>query len=68
MTTIPNHYPNLTQDQLDAIAQIMDDDLREHIHSHVDDCTPGEFLTVYVTTTQDDTFADALKQFDTGAN
>lgn len=43
-----NEYPNLTKDLLDAIAVIMDDDIREEVHNSMAPCHPGEFLTAYL--------------------
>lgn len=41
-------YPKLTQDMLDAIAMHMDDAILEELHSTMSPCTPGEFLTAYL--------------------
>lgn len=57
-----NQYPNLTQQQLDAIAQHMDDEIRENLHGDTD--VPGEFLTAYVSADPD--FVGVLSQFNTG--
>ncbi len=43
-----NRFPDLTQEDLDAIAVVMDDDIREEVHSEVAPCHPGEFLTAYL--------------------
>ncbi len=43
-----NDYPNLTIAQLEAIAVVMDDEIRERIHSEIAPCEPGEFLTAYL--------------------
>lgn len=43
-----NNYPDLTQNQLDAIAMVMDDGIREHVHTSIPWCEPGEFLTAYL--------------------
>lgn len=43
-----NDYPNLTIDQLDAIAIVMDDETREQLHADLAPCAPGVFLTAYL--------------------
>ena len=65
MTNLQNNYPLLSQDNLDAIAQIMSDDMRDAVHTDLGDCHPGEFLTAYVD--RDESFVEVLKQFNTGA-
>lgn len=52
---------NITTDQLDALAQIMDDDTREQIHSDSAPCTPGEFLRAYLALRPE--FAQVLAQY-----
>lgn len=47
-TTRANDYPTLSQDQLDAIVAVMDDDIREELHTAEDWQHPGEFLTAYM--------------------
>ena len=56
-----NQYPNLTQSQLDAIAQLMDDEIRESIHGNTD--IPGVFLTLYLDA--DPEFLSVVEQFET---
>ena len=56
-------YNALTDDQLAAIAEHMDDTIRESLHSAADWQHPGEFLTAYML--QDETFP--IHQFATGA-
>lgn len=43
-----NDYPTLTLAQLEAIVMVMDDEIRERIHSEIAPCEPGEFLTAYL--------------------
>lgn len=43
-----NDYPGLTADMLAAIANIMDDAIREDLHSRMAPCEPGAFLTAYM--------------------
>lgn len=38
----------LTQDLMDAIVVIMDDEIREKIHCALAPCTPEDFLKAYV--------------------
>ena len=45
---ITRDISNLTKTQLDAYAQIMDDDIRESVHDDLAPCTPAEFLAEYV--------------------
>lgn len=37
----------MTQKELDNIAILMDDDIREKLHNDMAPCTPDEFLTEY---------------------
>ena len=39
---------HLSQDALDAYAQLMDDELREALHSRLAPCSPAEFLAAWV--------------------
>ena len=57
-----NNYPTLTQIQLDAIATIMDDDLRESLHGTPGLDIPGAFLTAYIE--RDPSFVDILAQYE----
>lgn len=58
-----NDYPNITQQQFDAIVKLMDDSIREALHnSGVDWQSNGEFLTAYLAV--DTQFA--IKDFKTG--
>ena len=43
-----NDYPDLTEQQLEAMAAVMDDSIRESVHSEIAPCLPGEFLTEYL--------------------
>jgi len=56
MITVRNPWSNVlieidaadvTQSRLDAMAQIMDDEIRERVHSEIAPCTPGEFFARY---------------------
>lgn len=38
----------ITQDQLDAWAPMMGDELREELHSALAPCTPGDFVAAWV--------------------
>lgn len=51
---------DVTQRELDIIAEYMDDCLREYIHSHYAPCTPGEFLREYIR--REPSFEDVLKR------
>ena len=62
VTTMKNDYPELTEDQLSAIAVSMDDTIREHLHAELAPCTPGTFLTAYLE--RDPAFP--VHQFNTG--
>lgn len=57
-----NDYPTLTEDMLDAIAELMDEEIRESLHSAQDWQQPGEFLTAYIE--RDPEFP--IHQFSTG--
>lgn len=59
-----NQYPSITQDQLDAIATVMDDGIREQLHSAMCPCHPGEFLTAYCDA--DPSILEVLSDYDTG--
>lgn len=59
-----NDYPNLTQKMIDAIATVMDDEIREELHSKLSPCHPGEFLTAYIE--RDPTIEAVLCEYDTG--
>ena len=37
----------ITQDQMDAIAVLMDDEMRERVHGELAPCTPEAFLKRY---------------------
>jgi len=39
---------DITQEELDSYAVLMDDDLREELHRELAPCTPGEFLFAWV--------------------
>ncbi|MEW6047011.1 MAG: hypothetical protein AB1609_11095 [Bacillota bacterium] len=39
---------NVTQSKLDAMAECMNDDIREQVHLELSPCTPGEFFARYV--------------------
>lgn len=56
-----NDFPALSQQNLDAIAVIMDDEIREELHGRMCGCLPGEFLTAYIEL--DPTMLDVLKQY-----
>jgi hypothetical protein len=46
---VVNHdITGLTEAQLDAYAQVMDDEIREALHSSLAPCKPEEFLAAYV--------------------
>ena len=45
---LANDYPELTADQLNAIAQHMNDTIRESIHAEIAPCRPGQFLAAYM--------------------
>ena len=38
---------DLTETELEAFAEIMNDDLREELHNELAPCTPGEFLAAW---------------------
>jgi hypothetical protein len=38
----------ITQEQMDTIAEYMDDDTREHLHASLAPCTPQTFLKAYL--------------------
>lgn len=66
-----NNFPELTQDQLDLIAILMDDETREIVHIHCAPCHPGEFLSKYLDLAERMGVYDAQKlidQFETGGN
>lgn len=48
-----NEYTNLSETQLAAIAELMDDEIRERLHSELSPCAPGEFLTAYLSADPD---------------
>ena len=60
-----NDYPNLSQASIDAIAIVMDDEIREALHSELAPCHPGEFLTAYLM--RDPSLADVLDQYQTNS-
>ena len=39
---------DLTKAQIDAYAQVMNDDIREAIHSDLAPCSPATFLAAYI--------------------
>ena len=43
-----NKFPHLTKAQLDAIAEVMDDAIREELHDLREWDSPGQFLTAYM--------------------
>ena len=49
---------DVTQRELDIIAEYMDDCLREYIHFHYSQCTPGEVLREYIK--REPSFEDVL--------
>ena len=57
-----NDYPELTADQLSAIAVSMNDEIREQLHAEIAPCSPGTFLTAYLE--RDPAFP--IDQFSTG--
>lgn len=38
----------LTEISMDVIAEIMDDEIREHVHNDIAPCTDEEFLNEYL--------------------
>ena len=50
---------DVTQRELDIIAEYMDDWLRDYIHFHYSPCTPGEFLREYIR--REPSFKDVLR-------
>ena len=46
--TVTRDITDLTAQQLDAYAEIMDDDIRESVHDDLAPCKPAEFLAEYV--------------------
>lgn len=60
-----NNYPTLSQKMLDAIATVMDDDIREELHSTMSPCEPGEFLTAYLE--RDPSLYDVINDYQTSA-
>lgn len=51
---------DVTQRELDIIAEYMDDCLREYVEFHFSPCTPGEFLREYIK--REPSFEDVLKR------
>lgn len=49
----------LTQETLDTIAILMNEDIREELHHELTDCTPDEFLTAYID--KDSEFENIIK-------
>jgi len=48
MTIIEYYRTNgITQEQLDALAGLMDEDLREQVHEELAPCEPMQFLERY---------------------
>ena len=39
---------DVTEDRLDALAQVMDDTIREELHMELAPCSPFEFFRAYV--------------------
>lgn len=50
---------DVTQRELDIIAEYMNDCLREYVEFHYSPCTPGEFLREYIR--REPTFEDVLR-------
>lgn len=50
---------DVTQRELDIIAEYMDDCLREHIEFHFSPCTPEKFLREYIR--REPSFEDVLR-------
>mgnify|MGYP001623311426 CR=1 FL=1 len=50
---------DVTQRELDIIAEYMDDCLREYVEFHFSPCTPGEFLREYIK--REPSFEDVLR-------
>lgn len=50
---------DVTQRELDIIAEYMDDCLREYIHFHYSPCTPEKFLREYIK--REPSFEDVLR-------
>lgn len=48
-------YNAITESQLDDLAQYMDDDIRERIHSELAPCEPSAFWARYVELVGEDT-------------
>ena len=49
METLASHYKDgLTSAELDALAEIMDPEIREQIHQDLAPCNPDEFLAEYI--------------------
>lgn len=46
--TVDHDITDLTQSKLDAYAALMDDELREELHSEFAPCSPAEFLAAWV--------------------
>ncbi len=57
-----NDYPELTESKLNEIAGLMDDSIREEIHSDLAPCHPGEFLTAYAD--RDPAIKGVLRDYD----
>lgn len=51
----------LTEEDMNTIAQYMDDDLRERLHRELAPCSPAAFITAYVA--EDPSFEVTLKEF-----
>ena len=51
---------DVTQRELDIIAEYMDDCLREYVEFHFSPCTPGKFLREYIR--REPSFEDVLKR------
>lgn len=46
--TVEHDITGLTQNQLDAYTQLMDDDIRESLYDELAPCSPEVFLAAYV--------------------
>lgn len=46
--TVERDITDVTQRDLDAYAQLMDNDVRERLHDRLAPCSPAEFLSAYV--------------------
>lgn len=51
---------DVTQRELDIIAEYMDDCLREYVEFHFSPCSPGKFLLEYIK--REPSFEDVLKR------